>query len=183
LKCRFSLLSVIQVPETFLNLLGKEVNIMPRLKINFPLGLATNGLGMAIRATERALASLRATYRSLTGREAPVQPLEGAVGQQPAVPVEMSVTPDYIVCLEDGRRFKMLKGHLRASYGISPERNIAKNGACPRIIRWLPRNTAKNASAWPKTWGWAICASPKGPGRRRNFLPRDTNFLKLSCRR
>ena len=101
---------------------------MTRQKAKFPFGLAANGLGMAIRATERALGSLRATYRSLTGREAPVRPLAGTPGQQPAVPIEMSVTPDYIVCLEDGRRFKMLKGHLRASYQMSPEEYREKWG-------------------------------------------------------
>jgi len=39
----------------------------------------------------------------------------------PAVPVKKSVTPDYIVCLEDGKKLKMLKRHLRTAYGMSPE--------------------------------------------------------------
>ncbi len=101
---------------------------MTRQKTNFPWNFAANGLGIAIRTTERALGSLRAAYRSLTGREAPVRPLVPATGQQPAVPIEMSVTPDYIVCLEDGQRFKMLKGHLRAAYGMSPEEYREKWG-------------------------------------------------------
>ncbi len=97
-------------------------------KIKFPQSLAAKGLGMAIGTTEHALGALRAAYRSLTGKEAPAHALPAAQGQQPAVPIEMSVTPDYIVCLEDGRRFKMLKGHLRASYGISPEEYREKWG-------------------------------------------------------
>lgn len=101
---------------------------MTKQKTSFPQGLAAKGLGMAIGTTERALGSLRTAYRSLTGREAPVHALPAAHGQQPAVPIEMSVTPDYIVCLEDGRRFKMLKGHLRASYGMSPEEYREKWG-------------------------------------------------------
>ena len=40
---------------------------------------------------------------------------------EPAVPVKKSVTPDFIVCLEDGKKLKMLKRHLRAAYGMSPE--------------------------------------------------------------
>src|SRR5262249_48594090 len=40
---------------------------------------------------------------------------------EPAVPIRKSVTPDYIVCLEDGRRLKMLKRHLRTAYDMSPE--------------------------------------------------------------
>ncbi|MCK5623592.1 MAG: MucR family transcriptional regulator [Alphaproteobacteria bacterium] len=101
---------------------------MTRQKTKFPQGLVAKGLGLAIGTTERALGSLRTAYRSMTGREAPVHALPAAQGQQPAVPVEMSVTPDYIVCLEDGRRFKMLKGHLRASYDMSPEEYRKKWG-------------------------------------------------------
>jgi len=40
---------------------------------------------------------------------------------EPAVPVKKSVFPDYLVCLEDGRKLKMLKRHLQTSYGLSPE--------------------------------------------------------------
>lgn len=82
---------------------------------------AAGGLGAVIRGAERATASLREIYRKITGEPAPMRPFESADGQQPAVPVEMSVTPNYIVCLEDGLRFKMLKGHLRAAYGMTPE--------------------------------------------------------------
>ena len=39
----------------------------------------------------------------------------------PAVPIKESITPDYIVCLEDGRKLKMLKRHLKAAYGLTPE--------------------------------------------------------------
>ena len=40
---------------------------------------------------------------------------------QPAVPIKRSVTPDYIICLEDGKKLKMLKRHLKTAYGMSPE--------------------------------------------------------------
>jgi len=40
---------------------------------------------------------------------------------QPAVPIKKSVTPDYIVCLEDGKKLKMLKRHLKTAYNMSPE--------------------------------------------------------------
>jgi predicted transcriptional regulator len=46
---------------------------------------------------------------------APTEPLK------PAVPVKRSVTPEYIVCLEDGQKFKSLKRHLRTRYGVTPE--------------------------------------------------------------
>lgn len=40
---------------------------------------------------------------------------------EPAVPIEDSIQPDYIVCLEDGKRMKMLKRHLKTSYNMTPE--------------------------------------------------------------
>jgi predicted transcriptional regulator len=49
-----------------------------------------------------------------------------AEAPRPAIPVEGSVTPDYILCLEDGLPFKSLKRHLRARYGLSPEAYRAK---------------------------------------------------------
>ncbi|MET0599343.1 MAG: MucR family transcriptional regulator [Mesorhizobium sp.] len=47
--------------------------------------------------------------------EAPAKPLV------PAVPIRKSVTPDHIVCLEDGRQFKSLSRHLKAVYGLTPD--------------------------------------------------------------
>jgi len=47
---------------------------------------------------------------------------------KPAVPKKRSVTPDYIVCLEDGKRLKMLKRHIRNSYNLSPEEYRKKWG-------------------------------------------------------
>ena len=41
--------------------------------------------------------------------------------QKPAVPVKRSITPDYLICLEDGQKFKSLKRHLRSKYNLSPE--------------------------------------------------------------
>ena len=51
-----------------------------------------------------------------TGRaELPLEPA------RPAVPVKKSMTADYLICLEDGKRFKSLKRHLRTQYGMTPE--------------------------------------------------------------
>jgi predicted transcriptional regulator len=47
---------------------------------------------------------------------------------KPAVPVRKSVMPDYIVCLEDGKKFKSLKRHLRTHYNLSPEEYREKWG-------------------------------------------------------
>ena len=49
----------------------------------------------------------------------------------PAVPVKKSITPDYIVCLEDGKKLKMLKRHLMTSYGLTPDAYRTKWGLPP----------------------------------------------------
>ncbi len=48
-------------------------------------------------------------------------PEEPAPKPKPAVPIKQSVKPDYIVCLDDGKKFKMLKGHLRGTYNMTPD--------------------------------------------------------------
>jgi predicted transcriptional regulator len=52
----------------------------------------------------------------------------GAAELKPAVPVRKSITPDFIICLEDGKRFKSLKRHLRTHYDLSPEQYREKWG-------------------------------------------------------
>mgnify|MGYP006283903523 CR=1 FL=1 len=46
--------------------------------------------------------------------------------QKPAVPIKKSVTDDYLICLEDGKKLKMLKRHLNTAYGMTPEEYRAK---------------------------------------------------------
>jgi MucR family transcriptional regulator, transcriptional regulator of exopolysaccharide biosynthesis len=57
--------------------------------------------------------------------ETPSEPLK------PAVSVKKSITPDYIVCLEDGKKFKSLKRHLRTQYSMTPEQYRDKWGLAP----------------------------------------------------
>lgn len=68
------------------------------------------------------IAITHAAMSSLGAAPAPA-PEEKAV---PAVPVKKSITPDYLICLEDGKKFKSLKRHLRTSYDMSPEQYRAK---------------------------------------------------------
>jgi predicted transcriptional regulator len=64
--------------------------------------------------------SVHATLGGFMGSES------AGPGKPPAVPVKKSVTPDYIICLEDGRKLKMLKRYLRARYGMTPDAYRAK---------------------------------------------------------
>ena len=65
-------------------------------------------------------------HTALAGLGAPAAPLTPR--QEPAVSVRTSVKPDYIVCLEDGKKLKMLKRHLRTAYQMTPEEYRSKWG-------------------------------------------------------
>ena len=78
---------------------------------------------------------------------------EGAVlARAPAVPVKKSVTPDYIVCLEDGKKLKMLKRHLRTSYDLSPEQ-YRDRWNLPADYPMVAPNYAKQRSKLAKAIG------------------------------
>ena len=70
----------------------------------------------------------------------------------PAVPIKKSVTPDYIVCLEDGRQLKMLKRHLRTAYDITPDQ-YRKRWALPADYPMVAPNYAKKRSKLAKAIG------------------------------
>ena len=67
-------------------------------------------------------ALIEKTYKTLSnlGNETIASPLLSE-RPQPAVPIRKSVHPDYIICLEDGKKLKMLKRHLKTAYNMSPE--------------------------------------------------------------
>lgn len=73
-------------------------------------------------------------------------------GLRPAVPVRRSVTSDYIVCLEDGKRLKMLKRHLRSAYDMTPDEYHAKWGL-PSDYPMVAPNYARQRSRFAKEIG------------------------------
>ena len=75
-----------------------------------------------------------------------------AEAPKPAVPIRKSVTPDYIICLEDGKKFKSLKRHLRTQYNITPEQYREKWGLPPDYPMVAP-NYAKARSQLAKDMG------------------------------
>ena len=94
---------------------------------------------------------IQSVYRSLsTAGNAEAAPPTPA--QTPAVPIKKSVFPDYIVCLEDGKKLKMLKRHLQTSYGLSPEAYRAKWGL-PREYPMVAPNYAATRSGLAKQIG------------------------------
>ncbi len=79
--------------------------------------------------------------------------------QQPAVPVKKSVYPDHIICLEDGKKLKMLKRHLKTSYNMTPEQYREKWQLPPDYPMVAP-NYAKHRSSLAKKIG--LGTKPRG---------------------
>ena len=79
----------------------------------------------------------------------------------PAVSVKKSVQPDYIVCLDDGKRFKSLKRHLRTTYNLTPEQYRAKWGLRPDYPMVAPNYAASRSAL----------AKQSGLGNRRRTMP------------
>ncbi|HEY5346712.1 MAG TPA: MucR family transcriptional regulator [Rhizomicrobium sp.] len=70
----------------------------------------------------------------------------------PAVAIKKSITPDYVICLEDGKKLKMLKRYLRSRYGLSPDAYRAKWGL-PNDYPMVAPNYAAVRSAFAKQIG------------------------------
>jgi len=84
---------------------------------------------------------------------------------KPAVPIRRSIQPDYIVCLEDGKKLKMLKRHLRTTYKLSPEEYRVKWGL-PADYPMVAPNYAEQRSAFAKKIGLGRARSGADKARR-----------------
>jgi len=98
-------------------------------------------------------------YRTLSG----VGDIPGTGERpQPAVPVKKSITPDFIICLEDGKKLKMLKRHLKTAYNMTPE-DYRERWGLPRDYPMVAPNYAKHRSSLAKKIGLGTT-----PGRGRS---------------
>lgn len=89
-------------------------------------------------------------YRSLA--TIGVEPAAIEERPQPAVPIKKSVTPDYIICLEDGKKLKMLKRHLKTAYNMSPE-EYRERWSLPADYPMVAPNYARQRSSLAKQIG------------------------------
>lgn len=104
------------------SLVGLTASIVSANVSNSPVG--THDLCDMILSVHSALSSLSSLA---TTAAVPMAAVEAA-RREPAVPIEESIQHDFIVCLEDGKKLKTLKRHLRAKYQMSPEEYRAKWG-------------------------------------------------------
>ncbi len=112
-----------------------------------------------------------AVHKSLSGLQAGAGETR-AEPAKPAVPIRRSVTPDYIVCLEDGKKLKMLKRHIRTTYNLTPDEYRAKWGLASDYPMVAP-NYAKQRSELAKKIGL---------GRKRAATKRRGRGKKAAAR-
>ena len=135
---------------------GKDV-VTLRLDRDVLEWFRTQGKGYQTRINQ----VLRAFYEARRNPLA-ANVVEGvkAEGVKPAVPPKKSITSDYIICLEDGRKFKSLKRHLRTQYNLSPEEYREKWGL-PSDYPMVAPAYAKARSALAKQMGAAKATAGK----------------------
>ena len=106
---------------------------------------------------------IQTVYQSLANLGATALP---ATGQEPAVPVKKSVMPEYIICLEDGKRLKMLKRYIRTRYNMTPEEYRRKWGLAADYPMVAP-NYAAQRSAFAKKIGLGHIDNGRGRKRKK----------------
>ncbi len=101
-------------------------------------------------------------HTALVGLGGPV--VAEPVKLEPAVSIRSSIKPDYIVCLDDGKKLKMLKRHLMTHYGITPEQYRTKWGL-PADYPMVAPIMRSSAAFWPSKL--ALAASPASASKPR----------------
>ncbi len=120
------------------DLLGLTAEIVAAHVSNNPVSLAD--LPALIQEVYRTLSSV--------GQAPAAQPER----PQPAVPVKKSITPEYIICLEDGKKLKMLKRHLKTAYNMSPD-EYRERWSLPPDYPMVAPNYARQRSKLAKEIG------------------------------
>jgi predicted transcriptional regulator len=87
---------------------------------------------------------IQEVHRTLSSIESPPAPT--AQRPEPAVPIAKSVTPEFIICLEDGRKMKMLKRHLKTAFSMTPDQYRARWGLAQDYPMVAPRYAKQRSS-------------------------------------
>jgi len=114
------------------------------------------------RELAQFIGEVYAALDGLAGAASPTEPED----LKPAVPIKKSVTPEYIICLDDGKQFKSLKRHLSSKYDLSPNEYRAKWGL-PADYPMVAPNYAAARSVLAKNMGLGRKAEkPEMPAKR-----------------
>ena len=88
---------------------------------------------------------IRSTYTALTRAGAPTELCHIAM-PKPAVPINKSILPDLLICLEDGKKFKTLKRHLSTDYGLTPQLYRERWGLPPDYPMVTPNHSKRRSN-------------------------------------
>jgi predicted transcriptional regulator len=134
-----------------------------RVKTSELLSLSTNIVAAHVSNNSVAVSDLPQLIRDVYETLSVVQGggEREAERPTPAVSIKRSITPDYIVCLEDGKKLKMLKRHLKTAYNMTPEEYRERWGLASDYPMVAP-NYAKQRSRLAKQIGLG-----RGPRKRR----------------
>ena len=108
-------------------------------------------------------ALIRSVHKALAGVGGASE-VAAEAAKEPAVSIRRSITPDYLICLEDGRKFKSLKRHLRTKYDLSPEQYRAR-WDLPKDYPMVAPNYAQARSDLAKQMG--LGQGGRKPARKR----------------
>lgn len=105
---------------------------------------------------------IQEVFRTLSGVGS--HPVAEPERPQPAVPIKKSITPGYLICLEDGKKLKMLKRHLKTSYNLTPEQYRERWGL-PSDYPMVAPDYAKHRSSLAKKIG--LGTTPRARGKAK----------------
>jgi predicted transcriptional regulator len=150
-----------EMPDTSEDTMKPSVNDMLRLASEIVSAYVGNNSVPAAQIPEL----IQSVYRSLIG----VGQMSGSgdASPMPATSIKKSITPDYLICLEDGKKLKMLKRHLRTVYSLTPQEYRAKWNLPPDYPMVAP-NYASQRSAFAKSIGLGRSPGAKKKRRARN---------------
>ena len=114
---------------------------------------------------------LEKTFSTLSGLSAGSD--SEVTNKEPAVPVSKSITPDFIICLEDGKKLKMLKRYLRTQYDLTPE-EYRRKWNLPADYPMVAPNYAKKRSAFAKKIGLGKAAGSTTTATKKTTRKRAT---------
>jgi predicted transcriptional regulator len=119
-----------------------------------------------------AAAELPSVIATVHQALAALGPEEAAAKPKPAVPIKQSVKPEYIVCLDDGKKLKMLKRHLKTAYNMTPD-DYRKRWGLPSDYPMVAPNYAATRSKLAKKIGLG-----RKPGTKVNAQRKTKNPTK-----
>ncbi len=159
---------------------GREVNAVQNRRLRKGKAMSEDGNGNDLLGLTENIVSAHVSNNAISSADLPelIKTVYAALGNvktageapptpEPAVPIKRSVTPNAIVCLEDGKKFKMLKRHLKTDHNMTPK-DYRERWGLPGDYPMVAPNYAKARSELAKKAGFGRTAKtvkPKGKGK------------------